>query len=434
MIGELAVRAYMAMGRLASPCVGSILNWRVKRGKEERHRLQERFGIADQERPAGELIWFHAASVGETTAVIPLVGHLKSRGFQVLFTTGTVTSAALAARRLPEGAIHQYVPLDIRRYVERFLNHWQPTLAIFVESEIWPATIGCLNERKIPLALVNGRMSSRSYRGWRRSGPVGRAVMSGIAICIAQTANDARRFSNLGVRTIEVSGNLKFDVPVPAVDKDSLRRWQGRIAKRPVLVAASTHQGEEPIVGAAHRIARKSFPDLLTIIAPRHPHRGEELAQTLASEGFAVARRSSGDDIGQQTDLYLADTIGEMGLWYRLGTVIFIGGSLVPRGGQNPIEPAKLGKPILHGPHIANFRDIINGLDDSDAASEIGNTEELAGHVVTLLSDADRRGRIGERARQYVECQAGALDRTIAALSTRFDHLSGETKKDGAAT
>ena len=221
---------------------------------------------------------------------------------------------------------------------------------------------------------------------------------------------------------------------MPAVDKDRLERWQGRIASRPVLVAASTHPGEEPVVADAHRIAQKAFPDLLTIVAPRHPHRGEELAQILDSEGFSVACRSNGDAIDQQTDLYLADTIGAMGLWYRLGTVIFIGGSLVPRGGQNPIEPAKLGKPILHGPHVANFRDIINGLDESDAASEIGNAEELAGHVGTLLSDADRRSQIGERARQYVEDQSGALDRTIAALSGRFDHLSGEKTKDGAAT
>lgn len=434
MIGKLAIWLYLAAGRLAEPCAGLILNWRVRRGKEDRGRLQERFGIAGCRRPSGELIWVHAASVGETNAVIPLIEQFTLRGFQVLLTTGTVTSAAVAAQRLPDGAMHQYFPLDIRRYAERFLDHWQPGFAVFVESEVWPAVIRCLNNREIPLALVNGRMSARSYRCWRRSGPVGRTVMNGIDLCVAQSADDARRYSNLGVRTVETSGNLKFDAPAPDIDAAVLADWQNRIGDRSVLVAASTHPGEEAIVASAHRALREACPDLLTIIVPRHPDRGEELERLLEAEGLAVARRSTGEDADPQVEIYLADTVGEMGLWCRLGTIVIVGGSLVPRGGQNPIEPAKLGKPVLHGPHVVNFRDIFRALDDSDAAIEVADANALAEYVKVLLSDPGLRTGLGERARRCVEDHAGALDRTIAALSACFGHLRCEKNTDGPTT
>ena len=431
MMGEGAIRLYVAAGRLAEACAGSIVNWRARRGKEDPSRLQERYGVAGIARPAGKLIWVHAASVGETNSVIPLVEHFRSKGHQVVLTTGTVTSASVAAQRLPHGAIHQFVPLDIRRFVERFLDHWQPWLAIFVESEIWPAMVRSLSGRQIPLALVNARMSERSYRGWRRSGPVGRAVMSNIDICLAQTAVDADRYSDLGVRTAMVVGNLKLDAPAPDVEPAILAEWRSRIGGRPVLVAASTHPGEEALIAATHCKLREACTDLLTIIVPRHPDRGEELERTFDADAIAVARRSAGGTVGPEIELYLADTVGELGLWYRLGAVVFLGGSLVSHGGQNPIEPAKLAKPILHGPHVANFRDIFRVLADSQGAIRVDDADELAEKVRVLMSDGALRARLGERARRCMEDHAGALDRTIAALSTRYRQLRCETKTDG---
>lgn len=433
MIGDGAIRLYVAAGRLAESGAGFVLNWRVRSGKEDPGRLQERFGVAGRERPVGELIWVHAASVGETNSIIPLIERLRMQGLQVLLTTGTVTSAAIAAQRLPDGAIHQYVPLDIRRYIERFIDHWQPGLAIFVESEIWPATLRCLDKRQIPLTLVNGRMSARSYRGWRRTGTFGRAVMSSIDLCIAQTGEDAARYSDLGVATVLVSGNMKLDAPAPDFDPAMLDDWRKRVGDRPVLVAASTHPGEEAILANAHRELRRTCPELMTIIVPRHPDRGDDLERLFRAQEFAFARRSTGRIGGPDCELYLADTVGEMGLWYRLATVAFLGGSLVNRGGQNPIEPAKLGIPILHGPHVGNFRDIFRVMSDSAAVIEVDDADELVGKVRSLITDTALRAQLGEKARKCVEDHAGALDRTMAALSSRYDQLKCETKTDGPA-
>jgi 3-deoxy-D-manno-octulosonic-acid transferase len=417
MIGSLAIRLYSAAGYLAAPFAGAMLWWRVRRGKEEPERIGERCGVAGLQRPDGKLVWVHAASVGETNAVLPLIVHLRERGFQVLLTTGTVTSAAIARRRLPDGALHQYIPLDLARYVGPFLDHWTPHLAIFVESEIWPAILAGLKKRAVPFALVNARMSARSYRRWRRSGPLARAVMGHIDLCIAQSANDARRFRNLGVKTVEIAGNLKFDVPAPDVDGEGMAALKQEIGARPVFVAASTHEGEEAMIVEAHRRSRAAFPDLLTVIVPRHPDRGDAIADDIAGAGIVMARRSAGDAIGQETEIFLADSLGEMGLWLRIGTVVFVGASLVPFGGHNPIEPAKTGVPMMHGPHVSNFADIFDILHDARAAVRVEDTDGLAEAVGALLADKGERERLAREARACVERQVGALERTISALA-----------------
>jgi len=425
MIGRLAIRLYLAAGHIARPLMEAMLRWRVRRGKEDPLRLQERFGIAGVMRPPGNLIWFHAASVGETNAVLPVIGRLRDRGFQILLTTGTVTSAEIAARRLPDGAIHQFIPLDLVRYIVPFLDHWTPGLAVFAESEIWPATLDCLGTRGIPFILVNGRMSARSYRGWRRSGPVARAIMSGIELCIAQSSADARRFEKLGVKTVEIAGNLKFDVPAPAADEGKMSELRALIGARPVLVAASTHDGEEAFIVETHRALRKDFRDLLTILVPRHPARGEALAAEIGASGLVLAQRSAGQKIEHETDIYVADTVGDMGLWYRVGSIIFLGGSLVAHGGQNPIEPAKLGAPVLHGPHVSNFSDIFATLHEARAAVQVDDAPALTAAAAALLADGDERQRLAREARACVERQVGALDRTMTAISRYLEKAGG---------
>ncbi len=430
MTGPLAIRLYVAAGILARPLVEAMLRWRVRRGKEDPDRLRERLGETGVERPPGELIWVHAASVGETNAVLPLIARFRGCGYQTLLTTGTVTSAAIASRRLPDGAVHQYVPLDLVRYIDPFLHHWSPRLAVFAESEIWPATLNCLAARDIPFILVNGRMSARSYRGWRRSGPVGRAIMSGIRLCIAQSASDAKRFDKLGVEAVEIAGNLKFDVPAPAADEAAVAALRAQIGTRPVFVAASTHDGEETFILDTHRALRSELPDLLTILVPRHPARGEALAADISASGLVLAQRSAGQEIEHETDIYLADTVGEMGLWYRLGVIAFLGGSLVPHGGQNPIEPAKLGAPILHGPHVSNFSDIFTALHEARAAVAVDGPSALTVAAADLLADADERHRLAREARACVDRQAGALDRTMALLSPFIGKTGGDEDTD----
>ncbi|HSM39372.1 MAG TPA: 3-deoxy-D-manno-octulosonic acid transferase [Afifellaceae bacterium] len=417
MIGWLVTGIYSFGGAAVQPLMALMVRWRAGRGKEDPARSGERFGIAGLERPEGRLVWAHAASIGETNAVLPLVDRLRGRGVGVLLTTGTVTSAAIADRRLPDGAVHQYVPLDLPGPVTAFLDHWKPELALFVESEIWPGILGRLRRRSVPFVLVNARMSERSWRRWRSSGPLGRAIMRRIGLCIAQTAVDARRFEDLGIGRVEIAGNLKFDVPAPDFDADALEALQGEIGGRPVFVAASTHEGEETTILSVHRRLRREVPRLLTIIVPRHPERGDAIAAEMHTAGLVSARRSAGEPIGGDTEVFLADSLGEMGLWLRLGTVAFLGASLVPLGGHNPIEPAKTGVPMLHGPHVANFADIFAMLADARASVCVEDEDALAMALARLLADQGERDRLAREARACVERQAGALDRTMAALA-----------------
>lgn len=425
-LADLALSAYRRAGCLAAPLLGLFLAARGRAGKEEPGRRDERYGLAAAPRPAGPLVWVHAASVGETLAVLGLVERLATAGLAVLVTTGTVTSAAIAAGRLPKGAVHQYVPLDVSAWIGRFLDHWRPSLAVFVESEIWPATIHQLASRAIPQVLVNARVSERSARRWRLFDGLPRALFGRFALTLAQSAADAERLRGLGARPVEVTGNLKFDGRALGADATELARLEAAIGGRPTWIAASTHPGEEAIVAAAHGRLAREIPGLLTVLAPRHPHRGEEIRALLADAGLAVASRSRGETPNGATDVYLADTIGEMGLIYRLAPVAFVGGSLVPHGGQNPIEPAHLGTAVLHGPHVGNFRDLYRELDETGGARVVAGLDDLVAAVAAALTDPMTAATCAALARAVVERSAGALDRTVAALAPLLAGLGPE--------
>jgi 3-deoxy-D-manno-octulosonic-acid transferase len=412
----LSVRAYGGVSRLLYPAVRPLLARRRKRGKEDADRLDERKGVAGLPRPEGLLVWLHGASVGEVVSLLPVAEHLTGEGVAVLVTSGTVTSADVARRRLPEGAVHQYAPLDLPAYVERFLAHWRPDVGVFAESELWPNLIHAAQAGGAHLVLVNARMSERSHRRWRRFPSFITSMLSRFELVLAQTQADGDRLRELGAPRVQVIGNLKYDVAAPPADDDKLAALRAAFGGRPVFVAASTHAGEEEMLGRAHRIAAGRAAGLLTVIAPRHPARGAEVAAVLAEAGLDVCRRSQGALPSASTDVYVADTIGELGLFYRCSSLAYLGGSLVPHGGQNPIEPAKLGNAILHGPHVFNFAEVYAALTSARGAFEVAGAEALGDAVARLVGNpALLEVMAGEALAKVVE-MSGAVKRTTDAL------------------
>jgi 3-deoxy-D-manno-octulosonic-acid transferase len=409
----LPLRLYRLATAAAAP---RLLAWRLRRGKEHPTRLGERRGEAAQPRPAGPLIWIHGASVGEMLAAVPLIERICAQQFAVLVTSGTAGSAALAKQRLPVGALHQFVPIDAPRYVARFLDHWRPDLAVFVESDLWPNIILGAATRRIPLIIVNGRLSERSFNRWRRLPRVIAALLSRFDLCLTQSAADARRYAELGAPRISSTGNLKLDVPGPPVDEPTLRRWKTAVTMRPVIAAASTHPGEESAVISAHCRLRAKHNDLLTIIAPRHPERGTSIAAMASAAGLTVGLRSNGDLPKQTIDLYVADTLGELGLIYRLAPIVFMGGSLASHGGQNPIEAIRLGAAVLHGPHVWNFAEIYGSLDATSGAKLVADEAALTTSLAEWLGNPAARSAAAKAASKTVQELGGALDRTLTAL------------------
>jgi 3-deoxy-D-manno-octulosonic-acid transferase len=409
--------AYGAVLATAGPAVaGALLRWRTLKQREDPRRIGERRGKASRPRPAGELVWVHGASVGEVVSMLPVVETLVERGFATLVTSGTVASAEVAALRLPAAAIHQFAPLDVPRYLRRFLDHWRPALALFAESELWPATVAAAAGRGIPLILANARMSDRSYRRWQRFRPLARAVLGRVELCLAQSAEDGERLAALGARRVEIVGNLKLDVPPPPAPAEAVVRLSRAFLHRRVLVAASTHPGEEAMLAAAHAAAKAALPGLLTVIVPRHPERGAEVAALAARAGLAAERRTARPVPSAATEVYIADTIGELGLFYRTADLAFLGGSLVPHGGQNPVEPAKLGAAILHGPHVGNFAEVYAALDGAGAARPVADADGLAAAIIDLGTNAAARQAMRDAAARTVERLGGALAPTVAAL------------------
>jgi 3-deoxy-D-manno-octulosonic-acid transferase len=414
----VSLKTYRMVTQLAAPIAPLILAWRTRRGKEEPDRHPERYGLASAPRPSGFLAWFHAASVGEVNAALPVIDAIaKERpDLRILLTTATVTSARLARVRLPKGAMHQYVPLDRQGYMRRFLQHWRPDLAVLVESEIWPNLVLETKARQIPLLLINGRMSTSSFKAWRRRPGLSRPIFSAFDLVLAQNDSLAERFAQLGAAQARDTGNLKADAPPPPVDETGKAELASALSERPMWLASSTHPGEDEVIGTAHSLMKKALPNLLTIIVPRHPERGAPIAEMLRGEGLSATLRSGGGMPDSGTDIYIADTIGELGLFYALTPVAFIGGSLVKHGGQNPIEAIKLGAAVLTGPNFQNFRDSYGELLKSGGAKEVTDAETLAVAVLGLLQDDTARTAMMTRAEAVVASMSGALPRTLQAI------------------
>lgn len=423
----IALRAYRKLSAICTPLASVLIRRRLKQSKEDPARIDERRGIARIERPDGPLVWIHGASVGEVLAAAALIERLRSLGMQILLTSGTVTSAAIVAKRFPPDIIHQYIPYDAPRFVARFLNHWKPSLALFIESDLWPNMILSASKRRIPLVLINARMSQRSFPRWQKMSTTIGALLGCFDVCLAQSETDADRFARLGSRSVVVTGNLKLDVQAPPGDVTKLETLLTATRDRPIVVAASTHPGEEEIIAGAHKALTGFFPGLLTVIVPRHAHRGESIAQAMKPTGAQVALRSRNELPEARTDIYVADTMGELGVFYRLSPVVFMGGSLVPHGGQNPIEAVKLGASVIHGPHVFNFTDVYDALNGAGGARLAGSPEELVKLIGQMLGDVAAREAAIDAGRNVVSRLGGALDRTMSALEPYLLQLRFET-------
>jgi 3-deoxy-D-manno-octulosonic-acid transferase len=412
----ITLRAYRRLSAALTPLAPVLIRQRLKKNKEDPARLDERRGISQIERPVGPLVWIHGASVGEVLAAAALIERLRALGMRILLTSGTVTSAEIIAKRFPTDIIHQYIPYDSPRFVARFLDHWKPSLALFIESDLWPNLIISAAKRRLPMVLINARMSQRSFPRWQKFSATIGALLGRFEICLAQSETDAERFSALGSRSVVVTGNLKLDVQAPPGDAVKLDKLMAVTRGRPIIVASSTHPGEEEIILETHKTLTSFFPKLLTVIVPRHAHRGADIAQMITVAGAQVALRSREELPHAGTDIYVADTMGELGLFYRLSPVVFIGGSLVPHGGQNPIEAVKLGASVVHGPHVFNFTDVYEALDGAGGAKLADSSEQLVKQLGQMLGNEAARDAAIESGRRVVERLGGALDRTLHAL------------------
>jgi 3-deoxy-D-manno-octulosonic-acid transferase len=418
---SIALLAYRFATSALAPAIPFALKARARRGKEDPSRIGERLGYAGRPRPDGQLVWIHGASVGECMAALPLIEELlATEGRHVLLTSGTVSSATLMEERLPVNAFHQYAPVDTPAAIVRFLDHWRPDLALFVDSEIWPNIVSSARARNIPMALINARMSARSFAGWRRLRGMAQAVIGKYDLCLAQDSETAERFSALCATRVQVTGNLKADAPPLPADPAMLGELQNAIGARPVLLAVSTHPGEEETILPAHDRLRGAYPDLLTIIAPRHPARGADIVMLCGSRRSKRRAQDEVPDAG--TAIYIADTIGELGLLFRLSSFAFIGGSLVPHGGQNPLEAARLTCAVLAGPCTENFAPTYDAIFAAQGAGRVASAMEIVTLCERLLANPSDTRAMGEAAAGAAKSLGGAVKRTRIAVEELLAH------------
>jgi 3-deoxy-D-manno-octulosonic-acid transferase len=421
---------YLALTSRASGWADRKLARRLEDGKEDPDRIGERTGHASQPRPDGALIWMHAASVGEALSVQELIRRMAEErpDATILLTTGTRTSADLVATRLPAQAIHQFAPVDTREAISRFLDHWRPDLAVWVESELWPRMIHDTAARGIPMALLNARMSDDSFRRWRWIKGAARGLLERFDLILVQDQATGRHLRDLGAPQdrMQVVGTLKEGAQVLPHDEAERVAFMEATDSRPRWLAASTHPGEEEIIAEAHKALVRKMHRLLLILVPRHPERGPEIAQMLRVQGWEVALRSADEPIEFDTQIYVADTLGELGLWYRIAPVSFIAGSLSEIGGHNPFEPAALGSAILHGPHVFNFADIYKRLAEAGAARLASTPEGLAASVEDLLSP-DKAARMAHAAWEVSSRGAEVTDLALNEVLTLLEDAEART-------
>ncbi len=399
---------YAAAATLAAPGLRLMLHRRARAGREIAARLPERRGIESQPRPSGPLLWLHAASVGESVSILPVLAALPP-DTHVLMTTGTVTAAAMLAQRLPQlglqdRVLHRFVPLDVPRWVARFLDHWRPNAAGFVESEIWPSLLAGCAARSIPMMLINARMSERSFRRWHQAPGLAQHLMQHFTVVQAQSADDATRLHALGSRPSKLTASLKFAAAPLPVDAAELARLRRLLVDRPLWLAAQTHPGEDAAIRAVHTRLAPMHPGLLTIVVPRHPARGPALAA--AAGALPATRRAVGQDPPPTAGLWIADTLGELGLFYRLVGHAFVGKSLGEHGGHNPLEPARLGCAIAVGPNVENFAEPVAALEAAGALDRVADALHLADWVAAMLRDpaaAAAKGAAGVAAASQYE-------------------------------
>ena len=416
---SLGLAAYGLALAALEPLAPALLRARARRGKEDAERLNERLGRPQALRPPGQVVWLHGVSVGESVSLLPLAEALRALrpDLTLLVTSGTRTAAELLARRLPAGAIHQYAPVDGPRAVAGFLDHWRPAAGVLVESELWPNLITAAVERGVRLALVSARMTEKSARGWRRAPATARALLASFDLILPQDAATAERLGGLGGLTGPQLNLKQVGQPLPC-DQEELARLRALTEGRPVILAASTHPGEETLIAEAVHRLRAREPGLLLIVAPRHPERGAAVADLLGEAGFNTARRGAGETPDPLTTAYVADTLGELGLFFRLADVVVMGGGYAAGvGGHNPLEPARLGAAIVTGPSVFNAEATYQAMFEEVAALCAPDGEALTRHLQGLLDNPAIARRMGEAAQDHAAQYGAALEAALAQLA-----------------
>lgn len=413
---------YRALGVIGHPLLKHYLNKRAARGKEDPARLTERFGHASTTRPSGTLIWIHAASVGELQSVLALISRISDAypSASVLITTGTVTSAQLLAERKLPRVIHQFVPVDSYFCVQRFLQHWQPDLALWVESEFWPELLHQTQTRGIPTMLINARMSEKSAQNWARMRSIIAPLLNGFTAVFPSTEADGERLKRLGTPNIIRTSNLKFDAPPLPANTAALSAFSASTDGRPMILAASTHDGEEQIIATVAMALRATWPDLLTVIVPRHATRGDAITAMLQQQTLHVAQRSKTEAITTATSYYVADTMGELGLFFRACDMVCMGGSLIPHGGHNLLEPARLNCAIITGPYMHNFADITERMQHAEALIVAENAAGLEAACRLLLGNPEKQLNLADKAWQFVQETQGAADAIMSSIALQL--------------
>jgi len=415
------MKLYRIFVTLAMPFILILLFIRRRRGKEDAERWRERLGYQLPARPKGRLIWMHGASVGECLSMQPLIRRLleKNPHLHIMVTSGTVTSANLMQKRLPERAFHVYVPVDLCGAVRRFVRHFKPDAVLWFESEFWPNVLDEIYRHKIPLVLLNGRISDRSFRRWQRFLCLIKPILGRFTFVFGQTEEDARRLRVLGAPDAVCVGNIKCAAPPAPYNEEDLKELLALIGDRPCWVGGSTHPDEESQMADVHQALLKEFPNLLTISAPRHPERREEVVAAFEKRGLTVAVRSKGEKITDSVQVYLADTLGEMGLIYWLAPIVFVGGSLIPFGGQNMLEPMRLKRVVIIGPNAFNFRAIVASGKEKGALIEVPDKEVLKENVAFYLKDKEAAEKLAEKAEKLACSEMAVLDRVYVVLEER---------------
>ena len=412
---------YQVLFILCLPFGALVFMWRFVKGKEDHKRWKERWGIAGCARPAGKLIWMHGASVGECLSMLPLIHRLLERdeNLHIMVTSGTVTSAQLMATRLPERAFHHYLPIDMPGAATRLIRHFQPQAAYWFESEFWPTTVHAFKKAGVPLILLNGRISDKSFKRWQKHPAIIKNILSCFTLTLGQSEEDRRRLEVLGSPCTACVGNIKSAAPASPFKPEELENLKNQIGSRPCWCGASTHYNEEEQMADVILNLQPLFANLLTISVPRHPNRADEIQKTFESKGLKVARRSRGEQITDDVQVYLADTIGEMGLLYQLTPIVFVGGSLINFGGQNMLEPMYWSRTVLVGPHTQNFRAFMAAGKEQKSVIEVQDKQELADKIAFYLNNPDERQSIGVRAHQMAISEMAVLDRLYDLLKER---------------
>lgn len=418
-----ALFLYQCLSILLYPFILLLIILRLFKGKENKSRINERLGFPKKERPTGKLVWMHGASVGECLSMLPLVKKLleEDKNLHIMITSGTVTSADLMQKRLPERAFHQFIPIDTPFAAHRFVKHWNADAILWFESDFWPNILRAIYKNKKPLILLNGRISDKSFARWQKFPHIIKSIQSLFTLSFGQTQEDARRLKVLGAQDVVSTGNLKFAAVNPPFDADELKKIHASIGNRPVWCMASTHDDEETQGADVHLEFIKKYPDLLTVFVPRHPHRAETIIQMLNKKGLTVSRRSLNEKITDKTNIYIADTIGEMGLLYQIAPVVFVGGSLIKFGGQNMLEPMRLSRTVIIGPHAFNFREIVKTAKEKKALIEVMNKTELQMELEKFFSNPSDYKTMQESAHQLATSEMNVLDRVWSILHERFN-------------